>query len=132
NFIPKLQEHFLRRFLKQEFDGDTHESFTPDDLNTIHIAGNTIYHVQLLKVNYLPNDVRCDSDTINRKTHPFDMVCSPEKDANSHPYWYAEVLAVFHATVTHTGPQARDPFTWCYMEFLWVHWLGMEPGLRSG
>jgi hypothetical protein len=85
-----------------------------------------------LKVNYTSYDVQCDSDTINPKTHPFVMVRSPEKDANSHPYWYAEVLADFHATVTHTGLQSWDPFTWHYMEFLWVRWLGIEPGLRSG
>lgn len=55
------------------------------------------------------------------------MVLSHENDA-AHPYWYAQILGVFHAVVSHrrsTEPQCMD--------FLWVRWFGIDPNnYRSG
>ena len=59
------------------------------------------------------------------------MVASPETGPNAHPYWYAHVLGVFHATVVHTGSAARNR-SMQHMEFLWVRWFGTEPSYKPG
>ncbi|KAG6913900.1 hypothetical protein DXG01_003626 [Tephrocybe rancida] len=100
NFIPKLQDHLLGRLLGRQFDGDEFDDFTNEDRNHIRIAGNTIFSVQLLRVNYTSYDIRRAYDTINPRTHSFVM--------------------------------SRNPYEDHCMEFLWVRWLGSEPGYRSG
>ncbi|KAF9470281.1 hypothetical protein BDN70DRAFT_771787, partial [Pholiota conissans] len=58
---------------------------------------------------------------------------SPEikTDPSAHPFWYAQVLGIFHADVQHTGPKSNN-FAWVPMEFLWVRWLGIIPGHSFG
>lgn len=133
NFIPKLQDHLLNRILERKFDGDE-EDFTDKDRNTIRIANRKIYTVKTLRVNYTTYDVRRDSDLINPRTDYCNiMVRSPETHTGAHPYWYAQVMGIFHAQVMHVDPrcsqQSSQPQ---HMEFLWVRWLGTEPGYRSG
>ena len=54
------------------------------------------------------------------------MVLLPETSPWVHPYWYTQVLGVFHAQVLHTGPSATNRYVQ-HMEFLWVHWFGIDP-----
>lgn len=46
------------------------------------------------------------------------MVLSHEDD-DTHPYWYAKIIGIFHAIVQH--PSKPDPVP---MDFLWVRWYG--------
>ncbi|KAF9461194.1 hypothetical protein BDZ94DRAFT_826153 [Collybia nuda] len=64
-FIRKLQDHLLGQLISRGFNGDAHKDFTDNDQNDIHIVGNTVYSVQLLRVNYTTYDIRRDYDTIN-------------------------------------------------------------------
>ena len=82
-------------------------------------------------VNYTTYDVRRDCDTINTGTHRYVMLRSPEISTNAHPYWYAQILGIYHARVSTTHP-AIPKHSAQHMEFLWVRWLGIEPGHRSG
>ena len=59
------------------------------------------------------------------------MLRSPEVSNNAHPYWYAQVLGIYHTHVSTTHP-AASKHSAQRMEFLWVRWLGIEPGYRSG
>jgi len=59
------------------------------------------------------------------------MVRSPEVGDDTHPYWYAQVLGIYHATVS-TTHSAAAKHSAQPMQFLWVRWLGTEPGYRSG
>ena len=59
------------------------------------------------------------------------MVLSPELGDNAHPYWYAQVLGIYHAHVS-TTHAAASKHSAQPMQFLWVRWLGFEPGYRSG
>ncbi|KAJ6467669.1 hypothetical protein C8R47DRAFT_1056070 [Mycena vitilis] len=129
NFVPKLREHLLGRFLNREFDGDTSDEFTPEDLNTVRFINNRIYSTKLLRVNYTAYDVRRDQDVLNATAQPFVMVKAPEGE--THPYWYAQILGVFNASVFRVAPPAPRTQT-TVMEFLWVRWLGTEPGYREG
>ncbi|KAF7363034.1 hypothetical protein MVEN_00655200 [Mycena venus] len=132
NFLPKLKEHILGRFLGREFDGDTHEEFTADQINSVRIVNNRIYSSKILRVNYTTYDVRRDQDVLNPDAQSFVMVRSPETEAGAHPYWYAQILGVFNATVHRVDPLSGLGTRKEIMEFLWVRWLGVEPGYRSG
>ena len=59
------------------------------------------------------------------------MLWSPEVARGAHPYWYAQVLGIYHTLVSTTHPAAPSGSAQ-HMQFLWVRWLGAEPGHRSG
>ena len=59
------------------------------------------------------------------------MVRSPEAGDDTHPYWYAQVLGIYHTNVSTSHPAATKHSAQP-MQFLWVRWLGTEPGYRSG
>ncbi|KAL0564603.1 hypothetical protein V5O48_017441, partial [Marasmius crinis-equi] len=135
NFVRKLKEHVLGRLRKREFDGDTHDTFTDEDRNQILITNNKIYAVKTLRVNFTTYDVRRDQDVVNPSTdRNAVMVPSPERreSTNAHPYWYARVLGLFHADIIWFDPVEGKLRASETMEFLWVRWLGDEPGYRSG
>lgn len=121
----------MGRLLGRPFDGDTDESFTPEDRLTVRIQNQTIFRVCTARINYTTYDLRRAHDTINPRTHPFVMVASPETSPGSHPFWYAAVIGIFHANVQHTGKESRD-YRPQRMEFLWVRWLGVVPDHSFG
>jgi len=47
-------------------------------------------------------------------------------------YWYARVLGIYHAKVSTSHPDAINGGEVRRMEFLWVRWLGVEPGHKHG
>ena len=126
-----MKNHLLGRLRGHEFDGDTQQSFSDDDRNSIRIRNNIIYRLSTIRVNYTTYDMRRDFDTVNPKTHPFIMVLSPETEKDAHPFWYASVLGVYHADVQYSGRDSRD-FRYNRTEFLWVRWLGVVPGYTFG
>ena len=131
NFIYKLRVHLLSRLLGKGLNGDDPCLFTDEERNSVRLINNTIFSVKQLSVNYTTYDVRRDCDTINTTTHPYVMLRSPEAGTNAHPYWYAQVLGIYHAGVSTTHPTALKHSAQ-HVEFLWVRWLGIEPGHRSG
>jgi hypothetical protein len=131
NFISKLRVHLLSRLLGKGLDGDDPRSFTDEERNLVRITNNVIFLAGQFSINYTTYDVRHDRDAINPNTHPYVMLRSPEVHSNAHPYWYAQVLGIYHANVSTTHPEALKHSTQ-HMEFLWVRWLGIEPGYRSG
>jgi len=130
NFIHKLRVHLLSRLLGKGLDGDDPCLFTDEDRNSVRIVNNTMFSAKQLSVNYTIYDVRRDRDTINTNTHPYVMLRSPEV-GGTHPYWYAQVLGIYHAHVSTTHP-AAPKHSAQRVEFLWVRWLGIEPGYQSG
>ncbi|KAJ7764935.1 hypothetical protein B0H16DRAFT_432430 [Mycena metata] len=129
-FIPKLKDHLLSRLLDRDFDGDEAE-YTEEQRKTVRIVDNKIFQVQTLRVNFTTYDMRRDQDTINPRTQANIMVLSPEKTPGAHPFWYAQVLGIYHLELEHKGPASHDDSKQ-HMEFLWVRWYGTEPGYRSG
>ncbi|KXN92896.1 hypothetical protein AN958_07831 [Leucoagaricus sp. SymC.cos] len=128
DFIAKLKDHILGRIMDRTFNGDMHEDFSDDDHNTIQFRDGKIFRHRTMRVNYTTYDIRRDYDILNPRSHPFCMVASPnmETDPEAHPFWYAQVIGIFHAEVQHCGPRSCN-FAWKPMEFLWVRWLGVEP-----
>ena len=131
NFIYKLHIHLLSQLLSKGLDGDDPHLFTDEERNSVRLINNIIFSAGQLSVNYTTYDVRRDRDTINPNAHPYVMLRSPEVGAGVHPYWYAQVLSIYHANVSTTHP-AAPRHSAQRMEFLWVRWLGIEPGYCSG
>lgn len=131
--MPDLHDHLLARLLGLKFDGDEN-TFTDEDRATVIIKDNKMYSHCALRINYTTYDVRRAQDVVNPKTSRRDIMLlahDNQMQKDSHPYWYARVLGIFHAWVIHYGPQSKDPNP-RKMEFLWIRWLGHEPGYRSG
>ena len=133
-FLPKLQDHLLGRLLGRDFDGDTHDSFTPADRQSVRILAGRIYSVNTCQVFYTTYDVQRQTDTINPRSCPDIMVYAPPDDDNSHyeRYWYARVLGIYHAKIICSHPDVVGGNEVCRMEFLWVRWFGAEPGYTHG
>lgn len=131
NFISKLRVHLLSRLLGKGLDDDDPRLFTDEERNSVRVINNVIFSVGRLSVNYTTYDVCRDRDTISPGTRPYVMLRSPEVGIGVHPYWYAQVLGIYHATVSTNHPEASKHSAQ-RMEFLWVRWLGIEPGYRPG
>lgn len=97
----------------------------------LHIVGDRIYSVNILRINYTTYDVHRDYDVINPRTQPDIMIESPDASPSAWPYWYARVLRIFHLQVWTTHPELNDPSP-REMKVLWVRWLGQVPGYRWG
>jgi hypothetical protein len=136
--LPKLQEHLLGRLLGHDFDGDTHETFTSSERQSVRILGDKIYSVQTCRLYYTSYDVRRESNTIHPTTRPDIMVRAPPPDqfdgSNDvyEPFWYARVIGVYHAKVYTTHPQVQGGGQVRRMNFLWVRWFGSEPKYNHG
>ena len=126
NFIPWLKDHLLGCLYDQPYDGDQ-EPYSDQDWMSVHIVDNQVYSSQLLRVNYTTYNIRRDQDSVNPHTHSDVMVSSHEDDPQAHPYWYAQVLGVFHLRVLHLNPSAMNRLVQ-HMEVLWVWWFGLVPG----
>ena len=131
NFIQKLRVHLLSRLLGKGLDNDDPCLYTDDERNSVRVINNIIFSANEFSVNYTAYDIRRDRDTVNITNRPYVMIRSPEVGDNIHPYWYAQVLGIYHAPVSTTHPAAQKHSAQ-QVQFLWVRWLGAEPGHRSG
>lgn len=130
-----LKSHLLGHLLGRPFDGDEH-TYSDADLATVKIVNNWIYSHKILHVNYTSYDMRRAQDSINPRTHSDIMMLSHENEdldsvSESHPYWYARVIGVYHAEVRHDHPNAHSSGVQ-EMEFLWVRWFGQDPDFDAG
>ena len=90
-----------------------------------------IYSAKVLRINFTTYDVHHDQDSMNPRTHCNVMVLSPESEEDVHPFWYVQVLGVFHTHVLHVGPVATNQSVQ-NIKFLWVWWLGLVPNHQYG
>ena len=104
--------------------------FTDHDRRKVLLHNNRIYCHKTLRINFTTYDCRRDQDTINPRTRSDVMVLANEDEdsENTHPYWYARVIGIFHAMVRRVGSAT----TFEQMDFLWVRWYGFDTHARSG
>ncbi|KAH7919882.1 hypothetical protein BV22DRAFT_1022211, partial [Leucogyrophana mollusca] len=140
DFVPRLKKHLLprlRAMLQAEAMQSKHlanmapEMSSEDNWRFIFFKNERIYEHKLMRINYTTYDVRRAQDVINPHTgHKNVMglvntkVDSEEPDlghTTGHPFWYAEVLGIFHTNVVYTAPGTLD-YNPRRLEFLWVRW----------
>jgi hypothetical protein len=101
----------------------------------VTFVNNRIYKHKVMRVNYTTYDLRRAQDSLNSRTHADIMVLSHEdehaRQSHAHPYWYAQIIGIFHAMVQHRGPlsQSLEPQ---HMSFLWIRWYGRDLTHRAG
>ena len=83
-----------------------------------------------MRVNYTTYDMRRDQDSLNPRTQADVMLLAHEDltARNSHPYWYARIIGLFHVYVTCAGDSRGEQ----RIDFLWVRWLGRDISHKSG
>ncbi|THG96656.1 hypothetical protein EW026_g5211 [Hermanssonia centrifuga] len=126
NFVPHLKDHLLARLAGDEYDGDERE-YTDAERRALIFVDNRIYQHKVIRINYTTYDLRRAQDSLNPRTHADVMVASQEDQGarNSHPYWYARIVGIFHAYVQHVGSSSKseEPRR---LDFLWVRWFGRD------
>ncbi|THG93150.1 hypothetical protein EW026_g8010 [Hermanssonia centrifuga] len=132
NFIPGLKDHLLSRLSGKDYNGDEQE-YSDEERRALLFVDNRIYRHKVVRVNYTTYDLRRDQDSLNPRTHADVMVTAHEDQAgrDSHPYWYARIVGVFHADVQHVGPTSKSTESQ-RVDFLWVRWFGRDMHVRAG
>ncbi|KAG1883124.1 hypothetical protein F4604DRAFT_1576295 [Suillus subluteus] len=117
NFLPWLKDHLLSRILGHQYDGDETE-FSSAKRAQVLFVNDRIFQHKVIRVNYTMYDLRRSQDSLNPCTHADVMVLGHEDD-DTHPYWYARILGIFHANIIYRGSDATlvEPQQ---MNFLWV------------
>ncbi|KAJ3009040.1 hypothetical protein NUW54_g2931 [Trametes sanguinea] len=130
NFIPLLRSHIFGRLM----DCRNHDEFTASELDCVHIDTDRIYRHKVLCLNHTTYDMCREQDVINPRTHPNIMVLSDNNNNNTDmPYWYAQVLDIFHAYVRYNGPgSTRAARRWSGIDFVWVRWYEHNSSYPSG
>ncbi|KAI0071014.1 hypothetical protein K474DRAFT_1712834 [Panus rudis PR-1116 ss-1] len=124
-FMFDLKNHILMRLSgRSEYDNEM--TFTDKQRASVRFESERLYQHKVLRVNYTTYDMRRAQDSINPRTHPFIMLYSPDPKSK-HPYWYAQVIHIFHADVKRAKDQE---FT--RMDFLWVRWFGVDDSSPGG
>ena len=117
DFFPRLRDHLLSRIMHREYDDNP---FSDTQRAEVQIRGRKLYRHKVLRVNYTTYDLRREQDSIKPCEQPNVMVLRPD-GPDPHPYWYAQVIGIFHAIIDH--PTLSDGTR---MDFLWVRWYGSD------
>ncbi|EDR00088.1 uncharacterized protein LACBIDRAFT_314828 [Laccaria bicolor S238N-H82] len=131
NFVPLLKDHFLAQILGTK---NNDNNFTDQDLSTIQFEHKRLYKHRTLHINYTSYDMRRLQDTLNPYSeHCNIMVLTNEEPgtSESHPYWYARIIGIFHANIFHVDPKSTSPGNTHTMDFLWVCWFGHNTEYHS-
>ncbi|KAJ8087428.1 hypothetical protein PM082_006258 [Marasmius tenuissimus] len=122
DFLFKLKNHLLSVILNCRDD-----QFSSKECASVKIINDRIYRHKVLDVQYTSYDLRRCQDSVNLGNHPDVMVLAGEREPDSHPYWYARTLGIFHARVYYEGDgRLRD------ITFLWVRWFTLDTRYKFG
>jgi len=130
-FLQKLKNHILGCLIPGSKADDGDEEFTLAQHNALHFINNHIYCHKVLCINYTTYDLRWAQDSLNPWTHSDVMVLSHEDIKNAHPYWYAQIIGIFHTDVQYHGPELGNHVP-RWIDFLWVQWFVHNRNVQSG
>jgi hypothetical protein len=133
----QILDYLFARLTNAVYSWDT-PLFTDTDYNRIIVIKDKIYPHATLKINYTTYDLHRQQDSLKSYLHilpkekgvksghsprSFIMLASEEtgKDRGYHPFWYAQVLGIFHVNARLVG-EPRDATK--RIHFLWVKWFG--------
>ncbi|KAG2336123.1 hypothetical protein BDR05DRAFT_897160, partial [Suillus weaverae] len=128
NFLPRLKDHILGHLSGLAYDGDE-TLFTAAERNSVVIINNRIYRHKVLRVNYTTYNLRRAQDSLNPCTHADIMVLARDQE-DSHPYWYARVIGIFHTNIRYMRQGACPAIK--RVDFLWVQWFARDITAPAG
>jgi hypothetical protein len=95
-------------------------------------ANNQLHEHSVLQVNYTMYNLRREQDTINPRTCADIMVLSHEDDDEHHPYWYAQVIRIFHLDIWYYGDKNTSTSKPLRMHILFVRWFAHNVTFKGG
>jgi hypothetical protein len=116
-FIPQLRIHLLSRIL------GSHERKYPNlleqEISRLQFHRDHMYHHNTLRINYTSYDVLRQQDVLNPATPRCFILlpADPDESPREHPFLYAKVLGVYHASIIYCGSLPRR------IDFFHVPWL---------
>ncbi|KLO04861.1 hypothetical protein SCHPADRAFT_840114 [Schizopora paradoxa] len=132
-FMPRLRAHVLGQISGKD-DVDEDMDFEAADLNRLVFVGDCLYAHPKARINYTTYDLRSDKDIVKPSSNKCYILVACGEDISEQrkntdlPFWYAQVLGIYHAIVTHS---ARN--VWKQrVEFLHVRWFGIDPDWKAG
>ncbi|GJJ11230.1 hypothetical protein Clacol_005462 [Clathrus columnatus] len=133
DFYSLLKDHILARLLDLEYDGDEMH-FTSKDRNEVFIKNDTIFQHSTCRINFTTYDLRRSQDIINPGYGHSDIMVLAREDSsqkNSHCFWYARVIKIFHLYASHRLPNGELTSERA-LNFLWVRWFGKDFTYKAG
>ncbi|EGO23834.1 hypothetical protein SERLADRAFT_439137 [Serpula lacrymans var. lacrymans S7.9] len=135
DFLPKLKDHILAHLLS--YDSMEPPAFSDKERNSIMIDRNRLYRHKIIRVNYTTYNLRRARNSLNPRTHADVMVLANGEQEDGglipHPYWYAQIVEIFHILVTHAGGDSHNHNSEPQrIKFLWVRWLARDNNHVSG
>ncbi|KAF7292176.1 hypothetical protein MIND_01244900 [Mycena indigotica] len=127
DFAHRLKSHLRGRILNME-NGGYDVQFSDEELISVAIQGDLLYTHATMRVNSTTYDVQRDQDVLNPRTRKFFIVHAQDPEEDSHPYWYGELIGIFHCYASLADRPAKAQ---C-MEFLWVRWFQRDTNYRCG
>lgn len=135
DFLNWLKDHILDRLhgvnSNSKSAADDRIEYTDKERRGVSLAGGRLYMHASLHINYTSYDVHHLQDVVNCTDLDREqcniMVYADEDGPDSHPFWYARVLRIFHANIIHNDYQNGQ-----HMEFLWVRWFGRDMTYSAG
>ncbi|EUC56392.1 hypothetical protein RSOL_175040 [Rhizoctonia solani AG-3 Rhs1AP] len=128
DFLPRLRSHLLARLEGGRYEDEVTRSSS--ELVKIQFQHDRIYAHQTLKIHYTTYDMRRNQDTINSSTSKCFIIVASDaptcSNMGANRFWYAKVLGIYHANVSHGGSRPRR------MDFLWVRWLARMVDVPGG
>ncbi|KIM52691.1 hypothetical protein SCLCIDRAFT_140540 [Scleroderma citrinum Foug A] len=128
-FLPKLKNHILGCLIPGSKANDGDKEFTLAQCNALHLINNRIYCHKVLRINYTTYDLCQAQDSLNPQMHLDVMVLSHEDIKNAHPYWYAQIIGIFHVDVQYCSPELSNHAP-KWINFLWVRWFACNRNLK--
>lgn len=142
NFQSSLLDHITARLKNAEYTFDS-LLYSDEDYAKISIKNNQLHFHRKFQLHYTSYDGIREQETIKpflqvlspdnivsgNSDHCMIMLASSEDDkiAGDHPFWYAQVLGIFHCSA-YSSPLLEFK----RLDILWVRWFGRETGFSSG
>ncbi|KAG6904751.1 hypothetical protein DXG01_007397, partial [Tephrocybe rancida] len=133
DFLPHLKDHLLAWLDGVSHSGDNYV-YSQEEHAQLAFRNDRMYQHQTFHVNYTTYDVQRDQDMV-KSTGPWrNIMLHAESTGDplsgfANNFWYARIVGIFHVNVLNLRCQNSRPE---WMEFLFVCWMGQEPGWVSG
>jgi hypothetical protein len=118
--------------------------YTDRDYTTLYIDKSQLYPHNSIRINYTAYDMRRGQDSLksflnilpggviqnDHSERAYIMLPADEdqKRKGGHPFWYAQVLGIFHVNACDRSTSAdASKLELTRFDILWIRWLGYHP-----
>ncbi|KZO91740.1 hypothetical protein CALVIDRAFT_547161 [Calocera viscosa TUFC12733] len=123
DFRSRLLRHLYARLVDLDLYDDIPDSHQKS-FQSLVLVGDQLHWHKTMRLRYTTYDLQRAEDYVNPSTdHSYVMMLSGVQ-GDTHPYWYAQVLRLFHVNIVCSALNILDPKR---MDVLFVRWFGADP-----